>query len=172
MSRAQENPEQSDAINCIFLASRTARDSLNRWKSHSQGGHLMISQKEKARQEAEKAHRQAMLKACGYIGPEEQAPEVAAARASRPEGEAGDADLRPHRLLVPGGRNPGPAGRGAVRPRWRHDLPEEADGRPVMPHAVDWLLQIRLFGGGPLCAADATKPAIEPRSREGNPSPR
>ena len=40
------------------------------------------------------------------LGPEEQAPEVAAARASRPQGEAGGADLRPHPVLVEDRRDP------------------------------------------------------------------
>ena len=57
----------------------------------------MISQKVKAKQdarkEAEKARQQAMLKACGYSALKKKHRTSLQARASRPEGEAGGADL-------------------------------------------------------------------------------
>jgi hypothetical protein len=50
-----------------FLVSLTARATLIRSKLHTaKEGTVMISQKAKARKEAEKARQQALLIACGY----------------------------------------------------------------------------------------------------------
>ena len=59
-------------------------------------GTVMISQKDKAREGSRKSPPAGDAESLRLHRPEEQAPEVAAARAPRPEGEAGDADLRPH----------------------------------------------------------------------------
>ena len=64
----------------------------------------MISKKDKARGRKPKSPPAGDAESLRLHRPEEQAPEVAEARAPRPEGEAGDADVRPHPVLVPGGR--------------------------------------------------------------------